>query len=70
MRFFFSCHVLDSNDNPCEVTYSCEGKSWGIILEHFQSFLNGCGFILPQTDIDIREIVEEKHNEKWNKKYG
>lgn len=49
-------------------TYEFDTVTWGEALEHFQHFLNGNGFIIPQTDINIRELCEGYYRENCKQK--
>ena len=60
-----------SDDDNDTIVYmeTPEITTWGDALEHFQHFMNGCGFVIPQNDVDFKELCEDAHQEYIDERY-
>jgi hypothetical protein len=43
-----------------------DDETWGSVVEHFQNFLRGCGFIFD-VGFDFNEVLQQKHKETLSK---
>ncbi len=68
MKFTFTCEDKDMYDNMHTITVTFETESWPSTIDPFQNFLNGCGFIIPPTDINFSEELEGLWNARQNKR--
>jgi hypothetical protein len=61
--------VKDDMDGFVEVSFEPKGDTWMDVVEDFQRFLAGCGFVFVE-DFDMADILITKHDEVLEKKWG
>lgn len=44
-------------------------SDWGAVVENFQIFLSGCGFLF-HTEFNMKDILEDAHKELMNIHYN
>ena len=60
--------VKDDMDGFVEVSFEPKGETWMDVVEDFQRFLAGCGFVFIE-DFDMAETLNIKHEELLEKKW-
>jgi hypothetical protein len=61
--------VKDDMDGFVEVSFEPKGDTWMDVVEDFQRFLAGCGFVFVE-DFNMADILITKHDEVLEKKWG
>jgi hypothetical protein len=61
--------VKDDMDGFVEVSFEPKGETWMDIVEDFQRFLAGCGFVFIE-DFDMADVLNDKHDELLKKKWS
>lgn len=60
--------IHDDEEFTLELTVKDNDITWVELLKYVQQYLNGCGFIVSPTVVDISDVSADAHDEALSKK--
>ena len=68
MYYFY--HKDEVSGVTVEYMLEEDGYAWPQVVNHFQDFLSGVGFVFDKTKLDFQAILESEHDKVIGKEHA